>query len=66
MTIKVNGESKIMDKECTILELIDSLNIKVQMMAVAVNMDIVKKEEWQSYFLKEDDRVELLHFVGGG
>lgn len=35
-------------------------------MAAAVNMDIVKKDEWINYFPKENDKIELLQFVGGG
>jgi sulfur carrier protein len=35
-------------------------------MAAAVNMEIVKKERWGEHTLRDGDRVELLHFVGGG
>ena len=35
-------------------------------MAAAVNMDIVKKENWQEYRPVNDDKLELLQFVGGG
>jgi sulfur carrier protein len=35
-------------------------------MASAVNMDIVKKDNWDKYILKNNDKIELLQFVGGG
>jgi sulfur carrier protein len=35
-------------------------------MAVAVNMKIVKKDEWDKYFIQENDKIEALNFVGGG
>ena len=35
-------------------------------MAAAVNMDIVKQNDWKSYMLKDGDKLELLDFVGGG
>ena len=35
-------------------------------MAAAVNMNIVKKDEWSSFIPKNDDKIELLQFVGGG
>jgi sulfur carrier protein len=35
-------------------------------MAAAVNMNIVKKDDWKSYIPKNDDKLELLQFVGGG
>jgi sulfur carrier protein len=46
--------------------LIEFLSIKVGVMAVAVNMNIVKKDDWDSFKLSQDDKVELLQFVGGG
>ncbi|MDQ1326612.1 MAG: sulfur carrier protein [Campylobacterota bacterium] len=66
MQITVNGEKKNVEQNITISNLIDILGIKVKVMAAAVNMEIVKKEEWNTYTLQQDDRIELLHFVGGG
>ncbi len=66
MTIIVNGESKEIAQGTTITKLIDSLGVKVQVMAAAVNMEIVKKDKWDTHLLNKNDKVELLHFVGGG
>lgn len=66
MNIVVNGEIKEVKEEITIQELIEFLSIKVGVMAVAVNMNIVKKDDWDSFKLNQDDKVELLQFVGGG
>ncbi|MDD2399816.1 MAG: sulfur carrier protein ThiS [Sulfurovum sp.] len=66
MQIVVNGEKKNVKQHITISGLIEMLGIKVKVMAAAVNMEIVKKEEWDSYMLEEDDKIELLQFVGGG
>lgn len=66
MNIVVNGETKEVKEEITIQELIEFLSIKVGVMAVAVNMNIVKKDDWDSFKLSQDDKVELLQFVGGG
>ncbi len=66
MQITVNGEKKNVKQNITISDLIDILGIKVKVMAAAVNMEIVKKEEWNIHVLQQDDRIELLHFVGGG
>jgi sulfur carrier protein len=35
-------------------------------MASAVNMEIVKKENWNNFIPKDNDKIELLQFVGGG
>lgn len=66
MNIVVNGEIKEVREDITIQELIEFLSIKVGVMAVAVNMNIVKKDDWDSFKLNQDDKVELLQFVGGG
>ena len=66
MNIVVNGEDREYEESITLSSLIDDLGIKVSVMAGAVNMEIVKKDDWDSYKLADGDKVELLHFVGGG
>ena len=66
MKIVVNAKEFEFDKNITIEELLDYLKVKDKVMAVAINMEIVKKDKWSTTSLKEGDRVELLHFVGGG
>lgn len=66
MNITVNGDVRECAKETTLASLINDLGIKVKVMAAAVNMEVVKKDDWKNYMIKEDDRIELLHFVGGG
>jgi sulfur carrier protein len=66
MKILVNGETREYGEPITLRELIERLGIIDKVMAAAVNMEIVKKEHWGERSLREGDRVELLHFVGGG
>lgn len=67
MKIFVNGIEKEFDKEqLTIKELIDLLDIKSPAIAVAVGFDVIPKDQFESYKLKEGDKVEIVHFVGGG
>ncbi|SFV60479.1 hypothetical protein MNB_SV-6-1853 [hydrothermal vent metagenome] len=64
--VTVNGESRELPDNTTLLSLMSTLNIKVKIMAAAINMEVVKKSDWDSRVLVDGDRVELLHFVGGG
>jgi len=64
--IKINGIEKEIPQNTTIKELLSSLNVLDKTMAVAVNMKIVKKDDWNKFILKESDKVEALNFVGGG
>ncbi len=66
MKIKINGIEKDVKDNITIKELLKELNILDKTMAVAVNMNIVKKDEWDKYKLNENDKIEALNFVGGG
>lgn len=65
MKLIINGEAKESNAR-TIQELIDELEIESKVMASAVNMNVIKKEQWQSHQLLENDKVEFLQFVGGG
>jgi len=66
MEIQVNGERRSVPEGSDLGSLIEELQIAQKVMAAAVNMEIVKKEKWKERILHEGDRVELLHFVGGG
>ncbi len=66
MEIIVNGESQNIQENCTIAELLNKLQVREKTMAVAVNMEIVKESQWEHHKIKEGDKLELLHFVGGG
>lgn len=66
MKIVVNGEEKEFESGITLAQIIEKLGIAEKVMAAAVNMEVVKKDQWKSYRPKEGDKIELLHFVGGG
>ena len=66
MKITVNGEEWEFDGPLSLEALIEALKIADKVMAAAVNMEIVKKDQWHEHRLNDGDRVELLHFVSGG
>ncbi|MCK9373238.1 MAG: sulfur carrier protein ThiS [Sulfuricurvum sp.] len=66
MQVKVNGESRDMEEGSTLHTLIHTLGLESKVMAAALNMEIVKQEQWDKAILKKDDVIELLDFVGGG
>ena len=65
MQLIINGEKKESGAK-SIQALLDELGIESKVMAAAVNMNVIKKELWESYELNENDKVEFLQFVGGG
>lgn len=65
MRVVVNGKKRDI-KSSTILELLNELNLSNKVMAVAINMEVIKKDEWKDFLIKESDKIELVQFVGGG
>ena len=66
MKITINGESKEFASNITLEEVLKELSLEGKVMAAAVNMTIVKQNDWNSYVLNDGDKLELLDFVGGG
>jgi len=66
MIIIINGEKREFTDNATIDSVLKELNLDGKVMAAAVNMDIVKQNNWNSYTLNNNDKLELLDFVGGG
>jgi len=66
MTVIVNGNERTVEEGATLLALLQQLDLEGKVMAAAVNMEIVKQDQWDVHTLVEGDKLELLDFVGGG
>lgn len=66
MKLTINGEVREFQEVKTLKDLLLELKLEEKVMASAINMEVVKKEFWSEQTLKDGDKVELLHFVGGG
>ena len=66
LLVTINGERKEIVPNSTIKDILRQIGIEEKVMAVAVNMQIVKKEQWDSFRPKEGDKIEFLGFTGGG
>ena len=65
MIVTVNGKTESITAK-TILDYITLKEIKPASLIVEYNFKIVKKDLWAATFLKDNDTLELLNFVGGG
>jgi sulfur carrier protein len=63
--IIVNGEPAEIN-EMSLLHYLESISIDPKRIAVELNLDIVPKENYGKTLLNEGDRLEIVHFVGGG
>lgn len=66
MKLTINGEIKEFLADITLEQMLEELHLKDKVMAAAVNMQIVKQNEWATHRLCNGDKIELLDFVGGG
>jgi thiamine biosynthesis protein ThiS len=66
MQLRINGEDKRYDAPLTLSSLIANMGLKSDRVAVELNRDIVPREQWDKTNLSDGDRLEIVHFVGGG
>jgi len=66
MKVYVNGESKDLSGTSSLAELITQLDLPAARIAIELNREVVRRNDWGSTMLQDDDRIEIVHFVGGG
>ena len=66
MNIILNGDSKEIPDSLALDALITELGLKSERLAIEVNRRIIRRADWPSTTLSEGDKVEIVHFVGGG
>ncbi len=68
MKVVINGEERDLPMEMNIMELLSHLNVRYREvgLAVSVNGEVIPKSQYNAYLVKEGDRIEIIHLVGGG
>lgn len=66
MNIIVNGANTDISEEFTAAQLIERLGLTGKRLAMEVNQEIVPRSEYPSYQFQPNDRVEIVHAIGGG
>jgi thiamine biosynthesis protein ThiS len=62
----VNGETRELEAAPTVAELVTSLGLDTRKVAVELNLAIVTRSAYLSTLIVDVDRVEIVHFIGGG
>ena len=68
LSVYLNGEEKTFDLSpgSNIKNLLEALQAKEDRVAIEVNGTIVRRSQWNETEIASGDRIELVHFVGGG
>ncbi len=64
--IKINGKIKNIDKNSKLLNIIKNFKIPLKKVAIELNEEIVDKKKLNNISLKTNDKIEIVHFIGGG
>ena len=66
MKITLNGEIRELEKAVSLERLLELFSLPSQRVAVELNREVVRKKDWDQTLVKDADRIEIVHFVGGG
>ncbi|HXQ38446.1 MAG TPA: sulfur carrier protein ThiS, partial [Anaerolineales bacterium] len=66
MNVYVNGELREVSGSPSLAELVAQLELPASRIAIELNREVVRRGDWGSTMLKDEDRIEIVHFVGGG
>jgi len=64
--IQINGKILLVNDNSNLQELVNKLKIPVKKVAIELNQEIIDKSKLKKYILKKKDKIEIVHFIGGG
>ncbi len=64
--VTINGEARDLPDKLTLDELLQFLELAENRVAIEHNREIVKRDRWTRVRVASGDRLEIVHFVGGG
>jgi thiamine biosynthesis protein ThiS len=64
--VYVNGECREFVDDVSLSELIRELDLPVSRVAIELNRVVVRRSNWKTTLVHDGDRLEIVHFVGGG
>ena len=64
--IKLNGKLKTINNKSTLFNIVQKNKIPLAKVAIELNQEIVDKKKIKNINLKDNDKIEIVHFIGGG
>ena len=66
MRVVINGETKEIVNKVSLSELLKHFSLSDERVAIELNKEVVRKKDWENIKINEADKIEIIHFVGGG
>ena len=66
INIKLNGKKTNVDDQISLNKILKNLNIPINKVAIELNKEIVNKKKLSSIKIRNNDSIEIVHFIGGG
>ena len=64
--IKINGKFSMINENLTLSAFLKQLKIPLEKIAIELNREIIDKNKTNKIKLKSNDKIEIVHFIGGG
>lgn len=64
--ILINGERKELAEQINLSELLKQFSLPNERIAIELNQEVIRKKDWENIEIKDADKIEIVHFVGGG
>jgi thiamine biosynthesis protein ThiS len=66
LKLRINGDELDVVDNLSVTELVKHLKLTPERIAIELNQRVIRRTDWHSIVLKDEDRLEIVHFVGGG
>ena len=64
--IRLNGKTKVINENDKLMDLIKDFENSIKKVAIELNQEIIDKKKLNKIHLKKGDKIEIVHFIGGG
>jgi len=66
ISVTINGEKREVPGEIDLDQLLELFSLPKQRVAIELNQTVVRRSDWPSTKVRDNDKIEVIHFVGGG
>ena len=66
MRVFINGETREIQTEMNLSQLLRELALPSERIAIELNKQVVRRKDWENTEVRDADKIEIVHFVGGG